>query len=152
MSYKCELKEQPAQPTLVVRTRTSVQEFSQVLGATYGAIAQYLGAQGEFPAGPPFVAYHNMDMSDLDVEIGFPVSREMPGQGDIQPGEIPGGQFAACLYTGPYEQIEEPYEALAQWIEENGHEPTGISYEMYLNDPQETPPEELQTQILFPLK
>jgi len=152
MSYKCEVREQPAQATLAVRTRTSVQELPQVLGQTYGAIAQYLGELGEQPVGPPFTAYYNMDMQDLDVEIGFPVARELPGRGDIQAGEIPGGKVATCLYTGPYSDIEPAYNALFQWMEENGYEATGVAYEMYLDDPQETPPEELQTQIVFPLK
>jgi len=34
----------------------------------------------------------------------------------------------------------------------NGSEVAGAVYEMYLNDPRETTHEELQTQILFPLK
>jgi effector-binding domain-containing protein len=152
MSHKCELKEQPARSTLAIRTRAAVQDLSRILGETYGTIAQYLGELGEQPAGPPFVAYHNQDMQDLDIEIGFPVARELPGRGDIQAGEIPGGKAAACLYTGPYEEIEGAYNALFQWVEENGYEVAGAPYEMYLNDPRETPPEELQTQILFPLK
>lgn len=152
MSYKCELKELPTQPTLAIRTRTAVQDLSQVMGEAYGSVAHYLGELGEYPAGPPFAAYYNMDMQDLDVEIGFPVARELASRGNIQAGEIAGGKAATCLYTGPYEDIEQPYEALSQWIEENAYEPTGVAYEMYLNDPQETPPEELQTQIVFPLK
>jgi len=152
MTYQCELKKQPAQPTLVIRTRTAVEGLPQLMGETYGAIAQYLGELGEYPAGPPFALYHNMDMQDLDIEIGFPVPRELPGQGAIQSGELPAGEMATCLYTGPYQDIGQPYEALAQWIADSGREPTGVSYEFYLNDPQETPPEQLQTQIVFPLK
>ncbi len=151
MSYVCDVKEQAAQPTLAVRTRVSVQELPQALGQTYGAIAQYLGEQGACPAGPPFVAYYNMDMDDLDVEIGFPVAKALPGRDEIQAGEIPGGKMATCLYTGPYEGIEPAYEALSQFVAENGHEPTGVAYEMYLSDPDETAPQDLQTQILFPL-
>jgi len=123
-----------------------------VLGQAYGAIAQYLGELGEQPAGPPFVIYHNDDMQDLDVEIGFPVARELPSKGDIQASEIPGGKVATCLYVGPYAEIEPAYAALSEWMRENGHEATGVAYEMYLNDPQQTPPAELQTQIVFPLK
>lgn len=152
MSYKCDLQEQPTQSTLAIRTRAAVQDLSQVLGGAYGTIAQYLGELGEHPAGPPFVVYYNEDMQDLDIEIGFPVARELPGRGDIQASELPGGKVATCLYTGPYEDIEEPYEALSQWMEENGYEMAGAPYEMYLNDPQETPPEELQTLIVFPVK
>jgi len=152
MPYACELKDQHIQPTLAIRTRAAVEDLPRLMGETYGAIAQYLGQLGECPAGPPFAAYHNMDMQDLDIEIGFPVSRELPGRGNIQAGEITAGRAVTCLYTGPYESIGQPYEALSQWIEEHGDEPTGVSYEFYLNDPQETPPQELQTEIMFPLK
>jgi len=152
MSHKCELQERPTQPTLAIRTRAAVQDLPQVMGEAYGTIAHYLGELEEQPVGPPFAAYHNMDMQDLDIELGFPVAHELPSRDDIQAGEIPGGKAATCLYTGPYEDIEGPYDALSQWMEENGYEPTGAAYEIYLNDPQETPPEELQTQIVFPLR
>jgi effector-binding domain-containing protein len=152
MSYKCEVKEQPTQLTLSIRTRTSVQDLAQVLGKAYGAIAQYLGELGEQPVGPPFAAYYNMDMQNLDVEIGFPVSRRLPGKDDINASEIPGGKVATCLYTGPYSEIEPAYNALSQWIKDNGYEVTGVAYEMYLNDPMQTLPQELRTQIVFPLK
>jgi effector-binding domain-containing protein len=129
-----------------------VQELGRVLGESYGAIAQYLGELGEQPAGPPFAAYHNEDMQDLDVEIGFPVARELPGRGGIQAGELPGGKVATCLYIGPYSGIEPAYTALSRWVEENDCQPTGVAYEVYVSDPDETPPQELHTQIVFPLK
>jgi effector-binding domain-containing protein len=152
MPYQCELKEQSAQKTLSIRTRTAVQDLPQVFGEGYGQIAQYLGQLGEQPIGPPFAAYYNMDMADLDVELGFPVARALPGQGEIKAGEIPGGRVATCLYTGPYSDIEAAYNTLMKWMEANGYQATGVSYELYLNDPDETPAAELQTQIIFPLE
>lgn len=152
MSYQCEIKQQPAQPALSIRARTPVQDLGQVVGKAYGAIAQYLGEMGEQPAGPPFVAYYNMDMQDLDAEIGFPVSRKLPGRGDIQASEIPGGELATCLHIGPYDKVGAAYEALSRWIQDNGRAATGVAYEIYLNDPSQTLPQQLQTQILFPLK
>ncbi len=152
MSYQIELKDQSAQPVLSVRTRTSVENLPQVLGQNYGAIAQYLGELGEPPSGAPFAGYFNMDMQDLDVEIGFPVARALPGSGEIQAGQITAAKVAICLYTGPYSDIEPAYNEIMQWVGDNGHEATGVVYEFYLNDPAQTPPEELQTQILFLLK
>ena len=152
MSTKCEFKEQPAQPVLSVRTTTSVQELPQVLGKTYGAIAQYLSEVGEQPARPPFAAYYNMDMQALDIEAGFPVARALPGKVEIQTSEIPGGTLATVFHTGPYDQCGAAYEALTQYIKDNGREATGVAYEMYLNDPQQVPPQELQTLVVFPLK
>jgi len=152
MTYNCKIEERKAQHALSIRTRTSVQDIPQVMGKFYGEIAQYLGGLGEQPAGPPFAAYYNTDMQNLDVEIGFPVLKKLPDKEDIKISEIPSGKFATCLYTGPYSEIEPAYNELSQWIEDNGYEATGIGYEIYLDDPSQTPPEELKTQIMFLLK
>jgi effector-binding domain-containing protein len=152
MSYECEVKEQPVQPVLSIRTRSSVEDLPKVLGESYCAIADYLRELGERAVGPPFAAYYNLDLQNLDVEIGFPVFRALPGKGDIEAGELPGGKVATYLYTGPYSEMEPVYAALSQWMEDNGHEPTGVVYEMYLDDAAQTPPQEWRTQIVFPLK
>jgi effector-binding domain-containing protein len=93
-----------------------------------------------------------MDMQDLDVEIGFPVTKPLAGKDDIQASEVPGGKLGYALHTGRYGDIAPAYDALTQFVKEQGYEPTGVSYEFYLNDPEETPQEKLQTQIVFPLK
>jgi effector-binding domain-containing protein len=152
MAYECQVIEQATQPVLSTRTRTSVQNLPQVIGRVYGAVSQYMAELGEQPAGPPFAAYYNMDMQDLDVEAGFPVSRPLPGRGDIQASEIAGGKAATCIHVGPYSEVGPAYETLSQWIKENGYDATGVAYEMYLNDPQQTPPQELKTQIVLPLR
>ena len=152
MPTQCEIIERPAQPTLAVRTRTPVAELPSIMGQVYGSIMQYLGDVGAFPAGAPFAAYYNVDMDDLDVEIGFPVAQPLPGRGDVQPGKIAGGRAAVCLHVGPYDQVEPAYAALTAFISEQGYQPSGVAYEFYLNDPGEVPPEELQTQVVFPLK
>ena len=152
MAYPCEVREQPAQPVLSIRTRTSVQDLPGVIGKAYGAIAQHLGGLGEAPAGPPFAAYYNMDMHDLDVEMGFPVRKPLAGQGEIKASQIPGGKAATCLHTGPYSDLHTGYQALSDWVKQGGYQTTGVAYEIYLNDPTQTPPQELKTLLMFPLK
>ncbi len=152
MDSKCELKYQDTQPVLSIRTRSSVQNLPQVLGESYKRIMQYLGDLGEQATGAPFVAYYNLDMQNLDIEIGFPVAKKLPNKDNIEESEIPSGKFASYLHIGSYTEIEPAYNELTQWIQQNGYEPTGVAYEFYLNDPGETPPEELKTQIMFPLK
>jgi effector-binding domain-containing protein len=152
MSYQCEAVNKPAQPTFSIRTTTSVRDLAQVLGKAFSAIIGYLGELGEQPVGAPFVAYYNMDMENLDIEIGFPIARTLPSKGDIQAGAMPGGKYATCLHIGPYNEVGSAYDALTQWMQENGYEATGVAYEIYLNDPGQTSPQELQTQIMFPLK
>ena len=151
MTYNCELKEQPAQPALSVRTHAAVQDLPSLFGKTYGAIMQYLGESGEQPTGMPFAAYYNMDMQNLDIEIGFPVARPLAGKGEIQASEFPGGKLASVMHVGPYDQCAPAYDALTQWIKAHGYESTGVAYELYYSEP-DTPPQEIRTEIVFPLK
>jgi effector-binding domain-containing protein len=153
MVYTCELKQLPAQPVLFTRTRTPVENLPQELGKAYDAILKYLAGLSEAPSGPPYACYYNMDMQDLDVEIGFPVAQKLPGNDEIQADEIPAGLYAACEYTGPYSEIgPEAYDPLNHFVTDQGYTPTGVAYEYYLNDPSETPQEELKTRIVFPLQ
>lgn len=152
MAFQCEIRELAAQPTLSIRVRTPIHGLPQLLGESYGKIAGYLADLGQGPAGAPFVAYYNMDMQDLDVEIGFPVAKTIQGKGEIQASQVPGGKLGYALHTGRYSDIAPAYDVLTQFVKEQGYEPTGVSYEFYLNDPEETPQEQLQTQIVFPLK
>ena len=91
MSYNCELTQKTSQPTLSIRSRAAVQNMPELMGRSFGAVIQYLGELGEAPAGMPFAAFYNLDMDDLDVEIGWPVGQALPGRGEIQASEIPGG-------------------------------------------------------------
>lgn len=152
MSYECQITEQEPRPALAIRTSLPVEQLPDFLGRAYGSIVQYLVELQEQPAGAPYVAYFNMDPKNLEVEAGFPVSRALPGHREIQSTEILGGKLATCLHVGPYSDCGPAYAALTQWTKDQGYEPTGVAFEIYLNDPSVTPPQELRTQILFPLK
>jgi effector-binding domain-containing protein len=148
--FPCEFKKEPTQYTLSIRFRAPVQELRQHFGRVYGAIIQYLNAIGEHHTGAPFAAYYNMDMNNLDIEAGFPVSKPIPSRGEIQAGTIPGGTFAFCHYTGPYDQCGPAYEDLNKFVADNGYKLNGATYEWFLNGP-ETPPKDLKTDIMYPV-
>ncbi|NLG49663.1 MAG: GyrI-like domain-containing protein [Chloroflexi bacterium] len=152
MDYPCKLEQVEPQHALSIRTRTTAEQLPERFGEALAAIMSYMQELGAAPTGAPFAAYYNMDMQNLDVEIGFPVAKELPGRGDIQPSTIPGGKVATCLFTGPYPELGKGYDALTQFVQAGGYEPTGVAYEFYLNSPVDTPPEQLQTRIAFPLK
>ena len=152
MAYVFEVIEAQAQPALAIRTVTSVDHLPEEIGKAYGAIAAYLAEKGEQPQGPAFVAYYNMDMQKLDVEIGFPVAKEIAGSGDVLGTHIPAGRKATCMYKGPYKDMAATYAALTRWIDDNGYVPTGVVYEFYYNSPDQVPESELLTKIEFLLR
>lgn len=152
MTYNCEVHQQSAAPVLFMRVRIPAQELPDFLDRAYADIFQYLAMLGESPAGFPFVAYYNMDMHDLDVEAGFPVSKPLPEKEVIHAGELPEAKVAETVYTGPYVEIGPAYEELSRWTKEQGYEASGVVYEFYLNDPAQVLPDQLQTKIVFILK
>ncbi|WP_407355297.1 GyrI-like domain-containing protein [Methanolobus sp. WCC5] len=152
MSGGIEIKEEQAQPILSIRTRAAVRDLPVVIGESYEKIMQYMYRIGQEPAGAPFVAYYNMDMEDLDLEIGFPVAMPLQGSDEIGSSQIPAGKYVSMTYKGPYTGMEQPYGEMAKWIEDNGYKPKGISYEYYYNSPMEVPESELLTRIVMPVE
>jgi len=152
MKYVCELEQIPTMHVACIRTRCASSEIPKVLGEGYGKIVMYLQSIGMHPTGMPYTAYFNMDMNNLDIELGIPVEKAFEGSEDVKSGEIVAGSYAVTVYTGPYGELEPAYKALGDWMGERGHVPVGVAYEIYMNDPGETPPEELMTKIMFPLK
>ncbi len=147
-----ELQEQKVQKVLSIRTKTTMEGLSNLIGESYMKIMNYMGELGEEPAEAPYTAYYNLDMEDLDVEMGFPVARVLPDKGEIKMGEIPPGRIVTYLYKGPYAGMEGSYNEMFKWINENGLEQTGVYYEYYLNSPAEVPESDLLTKIVMPLK
>jgi effector-binding domain-containing protein len=145
--FVCELRELLPAPALTIRTRTAASSISSLFREGFSEIAALLAGQGMAPAGPSFALYYNMDMEDLDVEFGFPAPGAATGGGRVVQSGTPYGKAVTTLYIGPYEEIGPVYEALMQWIDTNGLVPSGMAYEVYLNDPAVTPPEILKTQV-----
>ncbi|WP_244987785.1 GyrI-like domain-containing protein [Methanoculleus chikugoensis] len=133
-----------------IRTRAKVEDLPMLIGGGYGRMADYLKELGEHLSDVPYVAYHNMDMQNLDVEMGFPVPKVLPEKGDIRSGSIPEGKFVFCMYRGAYRDMAPTYEEMAGWIEKNGLQPVGTVYEHYYNGP-EYPESELLTMIVMPV-
>ncbi len=67
---------------------------------------------------------------------------------------LPGGKAAVLTCKGPYSGIQTAYHSLfGNWLPQSGEEPADQPcYEVYLNNPRDTAPEELLTEICLPLK
>jgi effector-binding domain-containing protein len=147
---------QNARPALAVRSTVAVENLPQACASAYQSIMEYLIGLGEQPAGMPFAGYYNMDMQNLDVEIGFPVAKHTEGKGNIKASEIAAGKYVTATYKGPYKDMVPAYDAIQKWIDENGfttdYSETRPCYEFYLNSPMEVPESELLTEIVIPVK
>ena len=54
----------------------------------------------EQPSDAAFAAYYNMDMENLEVEMGFPVDKELAGNGEIIASQT--YYFTFCAHSSLY--------------------------------------------------
>lgn len=72
----------------------------------------------------------------------------------MQEHHLTGGKTAVLTYKGPYSGIGTAYQTLfGDWLPKSGEEPADMPcYEIALNNPYDTAPDDLLTEICLPLK
>jgi effector-binding domain-containing protein len=138
-------------PVLVIRKETTIGKLPQLIGTSYGMIMAFLGKKSQKIADMPFVLYQNFDFQKMNVEIGFPVSQRIEGEGEVEAAVIPEQDMIYCMYQGAYNKIEDTYKAMYQWAADHGLEVEEKVYEFYYNG-LEVDEDLLLTKILMPVK
>lgn len=91
--------------------------------------------------------------SALESFAGVLMAEEVPCPVGLQDCRLAGGRHAVMAHRGPYGTLKEAYGHIyGPWMAEAGEIPgRGPSHEVYLNDPSETAPDDLRTDICVPL-
>lgn len=152
MQLDFQVEERPAQPAVSMRTQTPISELPSFFDRAFPGIYNHITEAGQHPAGPPLAIYHNQDMENLDIEACFPVEAPLEVDGELRAIEVPGGTFCTAVLHGSYEQLPEAWAAMMAHAAEEGLEAQDWVYEIYLNDPSTVAADEIQTQLVLPLK
>jgi effector-binding domain-containing protein len=150
--YEIVLKKTTSQK--VVSVRQILPNYSAT-GQLFQKIVFYIFKSGSQMAGPPLAIIYDEEFKekDVDVEVAFPIARDVPSAGEFKCKELPGyDQMATTIHKGGYESVDGAYSALMKWIEKNNYQIVGPSREIYLTDPSSgTPPSEYVTEVQFPV-
>lgn len=119
---------------LYISDTTTMESISKSFDSCYGEIFGFINKQGLKP-GRVMAFYHsykNPVILDAAVEID-----RLPSilEGRVRIKAVEGGDVVVAHYKGPYEEMELPYKALAEWLEDHDKEGRGIPFEVYLNAP-----------------
>lgn len=151
--YKIEVKNIDASKALITKMDVETSQVGPSMGEAYGKLFAFLGQKNVQPTGAPFAVYLKFDPQGNTVyEAGVPVKEKVESTGDVQYKEYPAMKVVSVLHTGSYEKMIPVYEALDKYVKENKLKATGVSWEVYLTDPNETAPEQNQTIIYFPIE
>jgi AraC family transcriptional regulator len=116
------------------------------LRATFGPDTRFLG-----------ICYDDPDVTEAD-KIRFDACATVPAGFVPEEGlavqSIAGGDYAVYIHRGPFSELHDAYQRIyGQWLPGSGREVQfAPSLEVYLDDPQTTPPEKCRTEIRIPLK
>lgn len=104
--------------------------------------------------GPIMMLCHDEEYRETDADIGVavPISgRITVDEPSIEIKTLPGVRAISVVHKGPYRNIDKAYAAVLQFAAEKGLALALPYRELYLNDPNEVPEEELMTEIQFPV-
>ena len=140
------------QPVAVVRERVPMDALTDFFGRAFGAVMAATQAQGATPAGPPFALYRGMPSDTVDVEAGFPIAGKFTDTDGVASGTLPEADALEALHVGPYDTLENTYQAILGRMEAEGLTPADLMWEYYLSDPEQEPdPATWQTRVIWPL-
>lgn len=127
-------------------------------GRAFEQVAAVFSANSLWPQarGMAGIYYDDPDTtpdSALRCDAGVQVDADFTMPESLQDVAIQGGQHAVLIYKGPYSGLKSAYDYLyGPWLAQSGREPANApSYERYLNDPTDTAPADLVTEICLPL-
>jgi effector-binding domain-containing protein len=133
--------------------KTTPGEIAKTMGGAFAILAEFLHTNRVTPAGAPIAVFHLDDNGNCSIDVGFPVL-ERPravDTGDVKFGSTPGGSAVKAIHRGPYQTISETYREIGAHMRTNHLPMPTTSWEVYRNDPQTTPAQDLVTEVYFPV-
>ena len=90
--------------------------------------------------------------TNADLEIAVPIAGQITlHSSEIEVRNLDQGWVLSTIYTGPYEEIGDAYVRVHRYILEKNLKIRDDAMELYLNNPMETSPSQLLTEIQIPI-
>ena len=129
------------------------------VGKTWEQFLTVMGKEGHLRASPTMLGICQDDPevtppAKLRYDACLTVGEDFSPRGDIGVQTVVGGAYAVTRHTGPYHQLGRTYaEFLGHWMPRSGNQLRNAPcFELYVNDPQTTAPDQLLTAIYAPLQ
>lgn len=133
------------------------EAIAAALAEGFAKVQRFIAANDLQVTGAPIAITHewNEEENRWVYDAALPVNNvgaEMPTDSEVKLGTTPSGRMLRVVQVGPYETAEQTYEQILAWLAAHGYEWAGSSFEQYMNDPANTPSDQLVTHIYVPIK
>jgi effector-binding domain-containing protein len=83
-----------------IRTIAPFRGMFAVRDTLLTELRRWVQTPGIADEGPYFLRYHVIDMNhQMDIEVGYVVSQQLPGDDRVIPGSLPAGTYASLTYS-----------------------------------------------------
>lgn len=122
------------------------------LASAYRELAAFLKAHGQEDPGRA-LAITRPSAAGWRLDAAFPLdAADVAPAPPIRVGRLPRGPAACVAHRARDGGLDGVYAKIAAWIAAHGLQATGTSWEHYLSDPAETPPDERVTRVCVQLE
>ena len=99
--FEIKLRDYKPQRIASIRAKTTIDKVTSKVSQLLQETSDYLDGLGVSPAGAGLAVYYEVGSFLVDVEVGFPIIVEVPGNDRVQQNDLPGGKCAVALFQGP---------------------------------------------------
>lgn len=141
-------------PFAYITVRTSMSGISEAIGEGFGRLGAAFDEAHARVAGPPMCHYLDYDGSGTTFQLGYPARPDELDRlrdAGLQTGETPSGRNMKATHIGPYDTVVATYDALTDAIKARGLTAARDMWEVYCSPPG-TPPDQIRTDILWPVQ
>lgn len=148
--------EQAAQPYIGIRNHSDLDSIDNVMVSDFKLLEKMLALHSQDKAKLAFALYHTFDIHQRHTEFttALPIEQPIDVPDDFVIGTLAAQKMLKVRHTGRYDYSGNAWAAAMSYCRAEklkiNNTITGI--EVYLNDPAETAPEDLVTEVLIPLK
>jgi AraC family transcriptional regulator len=137
----------------------AVGPYWDVVGPAFDRLFAIAGPAGWMnrPSALPLATYwdspRDVPLDRLRSDVAIVVDDSVQPQGDIQIRTMSPGKFAVYTHVGPYSGLRDAWQQAHAAVHQAGlaFRADGECFEIYLNDPCNTPEAELRTDIYLPV-
>jgi effector-binding domain-containing protein len=143
----------PAKTIVYVAGSGTWDKAYDTLVEAFKKLDAYLDSAGIKAAGPAMTIYTSTDDTGFDFKAAIPVA-EAPKNPpkEIAVGQSPEGKVLKFVHRGSYDEMNQTYEAITNYLDEKGLDAKDILIEEYLTDLVTSPQEMLVVNVLVPLR
>jgi effector-binding domain-containing protein len=124
------------------------------ISASFKKLKAYIDKEGLKTDGPPMTIFTQTDDTGFQFQAAVPIVEppKNPPRGDIAIGQSPEGHALKFVHHGSYDELDNTYEAITNYLDEKRLEAKDLFIEQYETDPVTADGKKLTVDVLVLLK